>query len=61
MYEIKERKCLELSQKFKGQKNYKHYYLSYIIIRTIVLDKNLPIFMPKYRPISTTKLTSAGL
>lgn len=59
MYEIKERKCLELSQKFKGQKIYS--ITIYLIIRTIVLDKNLPFFLPKYRAVSTTKITSAGL
>lgn len=39
-YVLNETKSLELSQKFKGQKIYKHHYLSYII----VLDTNLPFF-----------------
>lgn len=46
-------KYLVLSQKFKGQKIYKHPYLSYII----VLDK-IYLFLPKYRAAATTKIIS---
>lgn len=54
-------KYLVLSQKFKGQKIYKHPYLSYII----VLDK-IYLFLPKYRAattkiISTRSLSPLGL
>lgn len=60
-YVLNETKSLELSQKFKGQKIYKHPYLSYII----VLDK-IYLFLPKYRAattkiISTRSLSPLGL